>query len=437
MPFRLACVAQAGLALLLSVVPIAGQDWPQWRGPNRDGTVAGFREPKVWPERLQQVWKMEVGLGYSNPLVLGRRVYLHTRQGGNEVVACFDLESGKPIWKQSYPAPYKMNTAAAPHGEGPKSTPVASGAIQANSASRFTGGRLFTFGISGVLSAWDLGTGKQIWGHDFTKEYAETWPDFGVAMSPVVEGNLVIVHAGGNKEGMLAAFDTATGAVKWSWKGDGPAYASPIVVDLGGTRQVVTQSRDNIIGVAASNGELLWKIPFTTAYTQNIITPVLYQDTLILSGLDKGVFAIRVKKTGAKWSTDKVWENADLPMYMSSPVIAGDYLYGMTHKKRGAYFCLDARTGVTQWETNGRDGDNAALLTTTSSVLILNSAGELLVVKKDPKGFQLVRKYQVADSPTWAAPSFAGESRGAPRLDGAGQRLLIKDVNTLALWRIE
>jgi outer membrane protein assembly factor BamB len=410
MRLRLCIVA---LTLLLSATTIFSQDWPQWRGPNRDGAAAFFREPKAWPERLQQVWKIDVGIGYSNPLVIGNRVYLHTRQGGNEVVACFDLDSAKQIWKQSYPAPYKMNSAATAHGEGPKSTPVAAG------------GRLFTFGISGVLTAWDLATGKQIWGHDFTKEYKETWPDFGVAMSPVVEGNLLIAHAGGNKDGMLAAFDVATGAVKWSWKGDGPAYASPIVVDLAGTRQVVTQSRDNIVGVAVANGELLWKIPFTTAYTQNIITPVLYEDTLILSGLDKGVFAIRLKKTGGTWSTEKVWENADLPMYMSSPVIAGDYLYGMTHKKKGAYFCLDARTGATQWITSGRDGDNAALLTTPSSILILNDAGELLVLRKNPKNVDIVHQYKVAESATWATPSFAG------------QRLLIKDVNTLALWRIE
>ena len=437
MRLRLSFVAQLVLALLFSATTISSQDWPQWRGPNRDGAAASFREPKAWPERLQQVWKIDVGIGYSNPLVIGNRVYLHTRQGGNEVVACFDLESAKQIWKQSYPAPYKMNSAAASHGEGPKSTPVAAGAIQANSASRFAGGRLFTFGISGVLSAWDLATGKQIWGHDFTKEYKETWPDFGVAMSPVVEGNLLIAHAGGNKDGMLAAFDVANGAVKWSWKGDGPAYASPIVVDLAGTRQVVTQSRDNIIGVAASSGELLWKIPFTTSYTQNIITPVLYKDTLILSGLDKGVFAIRLKNAGGTWSTEKVWENPDLPMYMSSPVIAGDYLYGMTHKKKGAYFCLDARSGATQWVTSGRDGDNAALLTTPSFILILNDAGELLVLRKNPKNVDIVHQYKVAESATWATPSFAGESGGGVRLDGAGQRLLIKDVNTLALWRIE
>ena len=158
---------------------------------------------------------------------------------------------------------------------------------------------------------------------------------------------------------------------------------------------------------------------------QNIITPILYKDTLILSGLDKGVFAIRPKKSGNVWTTEQVWINNDLPQYMSTPVIAGDYLYGMTHKKKGAYFCLDARTGVTQWVTAGRDGGNAALLNAGDSVLILNPDGELLVLRKNPKAFEPVRKYKVAESATWATPSFAG------------QRLLIKDVNTLALWRIE
>ena len=407
MRFRFAIV------ILLAVFAASAEDWPQWRGPNRDGASATFREPKAWPERLQKVWKQDVGLGYANAVVVGDRVYMHTRQGGNEVVAAFELETGKLVWKKSYPAPYKMVSAAAPHGEGPKSTPVAAN------------GRLFTFGISGVLAAWDLQTGRQLWAKDFTKDYSETWPDFGVAMSPVVDGDSVIAHVGGNKEGMLAAFDVATGRVKWSWKGDGPSYASPIVVELSGTRQIVTQSRNSIVSVAASSGALLWQIKFETEYVQNIITPILYKDTLILSGLDKGVFAIRPKKSGGTWTTEEVWRNADFPQYMSTPVVAGDYLYGLTHKKKGAYFCIDARTGATQWSTPGRDGDNAALLTAGNSMLILNPAGELIVARKNPKSFEQLRRYQVADSATWAAPSLAN------------QRILIKDVNSLTLWRIE
>src|SRR5207249_4079555 len=114
------------LVVLLYAISAAAQDWPQWRGPNRDGVAVGFREPKVWPERLQQVWKVEVGIGYSNPIVIGNRVFIHSRQGGNDVVTAFDLETGKQLWKQIYPAPYKMNSAAVGHGEGPKSTAVAS-----------------------------------------------------------------------------------------------------------------------------------------------------------------------------------------------------------------------------------------------------------------------------------------------------------------------
>ena len=399
--------------LLFLLMFASATDWTQWRGPNRDGSVPTFREPKAWPERLQRVWRRDVGIGYSNAIVVGNRVYVHTRLGGNEVVAAFDLDTGNPVWKKDYPAPYKMNSAAASHGEGPKSTPAAAD------------GRLFTLGISGVLAAWDLTTGKQIWAKDFTNQFSETWPDFGVAMSPLVDHGSLIAYVGGNKEGMLAAFDAGNGQVKWSWKGDGPAYASPIAVDLGGTHQIVTQSRDAIVGVDAGNGTLLWRVPFTTEYTQNIITPVLYKDTLIFSGINKGVFALRPKKSGAMWTTEKVWENADFPMYMSSPVIAGDYLYGMTHKKRGAYFCLDARTGAAQWTTAGRDADNAALLTAGQSLLILNAGGELLVAKQNPKAFEVVKKYTVSDSATWAAPSIAGD------------RILIKDTNSLALWRIE
>lgn len=401
------------LAVFLLTTSLFAQDWTQWRGPNRDGAAPAFREPKAWPERLQLLWKQEVGLGYANPVVVDDRVYVHTRQGGNEVVQALSLASGKEMWKHSYPAPYKMVSAAAPHGEGPKSTPVAAE------------GRLFTFGISGVLAAWDLKTSQQVWAKDFTKEYPTTWPEFGVAMSPIVDRGTVIAHVGGDKEGMLAAFAVANGQVKWSWKGDSPAYASPVIATFDGVRQLVTQSRENIVSLDPATGAVLWKIHFTTEYEQNIITPIMYKDTVILSGLDKGVVAMRPKKAGGNWTTDQVWTNKDLPQYMSTPVLAGDYLYGMTHKKRGAYFCLDARTGATQWVTAGRDGESAALLSAGDSVLILNPDGELLVIRKNPKAFELVRKYKIADSATWAAPAVTG------------QRLLIKDVTTLALWRIE
>jgi outer membrane protein assembly factor BamB len=383
-------------------------DWPQWRGPRRDGITS--EGPGSWPESLRSVWKTDVGIGHASPVVVGSRVYQFARQQGNEVVFALDLSSGKVVWRQEYPAPYKMNPAAVRHGEGPKSTPVAAA------------GRLYTFGISGILSCWDLAAGRLLWRTEFAAEYGETSPDYGTAASPLVDGGLVIVHAGGNARGALTAFDAATGRVKWRWDGDGPGYASPIVASLGGARQVVTQSRNHIVSVSAATGELLWKIPFTTAYVQNIVTPAVYGQTVILSGLDKGTFAVRPAKQGAAWLAETVWENRDVSMYMNSPVVIGDYVYGLSHKKRGQYFCLDGRSGAIQWLTDGREGDNAAIVVAGGALLLLNNGADLTVARPDPKALQALRKYTVAVSPTWAHPVVTGSG------------VLIKDLSNLTLW---
>src|SRR6516225_2775168 len=221
-------------ALLASAVVTWAQEWPQWRGPNRDGIVGGYSAPALWPEKLNLKWKVNVGEGHSSPVTAGGRIYLHTRQGEREVVLCLRPETGEVIWQQGYAAPYTVNPAAARHGKGVKSTPVVQG------------GRIYTMGINGILSCFDANTGKPQWRKEFGS------PDFGNAMSPLVDRGLLIAHVGTSGRGALTAFDAETGAEKWSWKGDGPAYASPIVVEADGVRQVVTQSQRNIVGVSAA-----------------------------------------------------------------------------------------------------------------------------------------------------------------------------------------
>lgn len=378
-------------------------DWPEWRGPHRDGIVS--EEPKSWPERLKLKWKTEVGIGYSSPIVAAGSIYEFARQDDQETVFSIDPSNGKIRWKQQYPAPYKMNEAAVGHGEGPKATPV------------YANGKLYTFGISGILSAFDAETGKPLWRSDFSKQYKEGAPDFGTAMSPVFDKGLLIAHVGGTKLGALTAFDAATGAVKWAWNGDSPAYSSPIVVELNGVSQVVTESHSNIVSVAADSGKLLWKIPFTTAYDQNIVTPVLYKDTLIFSGIDKGVFAVRDRQV--------VWKNKDASMYMSSPVVSGDLLFGFSHLKKGQFFCLDARTGATLWTGPPRGGDNAAMLAGSSTLYALMPEGQLVIAKPTAKGLNEIRRYEVADSPTWAHPVVLGDG------------VLIKDLKTVARWGVD
>ncbi len=398
--------------MLTTVGTLAFADWPQWRGPNRDGLIRNFTAPASWPDQLKLKWKTRVGAGHSSPVTDAARAYLHSRIDDQEAISGFDIQSGKVLWQDKYPVQYTMNPAATGHGKGPKSTPV------------IADGRLYTFGITEVLSCYQLPAGKLLWRQQLGKPYKQSAPDFGTAMSPLVDGELLIVYAGGIDQGALLALDRKTGAKRWSWTGDPPAYASPIVITASGTRQIVTQSRSNIISVAAASGELLWKIPFTTAYDQNIVTPVAYKDLLILSGLDKGVFAIRPAKRGSQWATEQVWINKDAPMYMSSPVLSGDLLFGFTHKNRGQFFCVDAQSGQTKWKGEPRQGENAAILLAGGALLMLKDNGELVIARPGSSAFERIKVYKVADSPTWAQPAITSDG------------FLIKDAENLALWGI-
>ena len=401
------------LLLLLSVAfSIAGgEEWPQWRGPHRDGALSAGDAPASWPEHLQVRWKVTVGEGHASPILARGRIFVFTRQQGNEIASSIDPATGKVIWQQSYPAPFKMHPAAVQHGEGPKSTPV------------LHDGKLFTFGISGILTCWDGDTGAVRWRKEF--QYREKWPLFGTAMSPVVDRGLLIAHVGGNDDGALAAFDAASGEVKWQWKGDGPAYASPIVADFGGTRQVITETQNNIVGVSASNGQLLWKIPFTTEYLQNIPSPLLYHDLVILSGLAKGIFAVRPAAKDGKWSAETVWRNTDISMYMSSPVLEDDLIFGFSHYKKGQFFCVDARTGATKWTSPPRQGDNAAVLIGGGNLILLKDDAQLVIAKAVGSSFEPLRNYTVADSPTWAHPLILRNG------------VVIKDAGKLAFWSVK
>jgi outer membrane protein assembly factor BamB len=416
------------VACLVSVSSVVAQDWAQWRGPQRTGATAAFKAPATWPDRPKQVWKVKAGAGHASPIVAEGRVYLFARVGEREGATAFDLATGKQLWQQLYEAPYAMNSAATSHGKGPKSTPV------------YDRGRVYTFGISGILSAFQAADGRIAWKRDFTKDFPTTAPDFGVSMSPILAGNLLIVHVGGSGNGAILGVDTATGQTKWSWKGDGPGYASPVLAELGGTRQIITQSQRHVVSLAAADGRLLWQIPFTTEYEQNIITPVVVGDLVIYAGIGKPTTAIRVTPAGAAsapeaaarsrrslgegggFQTAKVWENADIPMYMSSPVEIHGYLYGLTTRNRGQFFCVDARTGKTTWTTKGREAENAAFIAAGDLLLAVTTEGEVVVMRANPKQFDLVKRYTVADSPIWAHPAMVPNG------------LIVKDAETLAFW---
>ena len=392
---------------------VAGQgrppDWPQWRGPNRDGSVASFTPPNVWPERLNQKWKVDVGLGYATPLLVGNRLYMFSRRGENEVMAALDVESGKVLWQTGYPAPFTMDKAAAPHGPGPKSTPA------------FAEGKLYAIGMSGIVTAFDAATGKRLWQKP-APGIMPLWTSN--SFSPLVDGGRVIFHVGGNDKGALMAFDTSTGDVKWTWTGDGPGYGSPIVANLAGTRQIVTMTQQKFIGLDPATGALLWERPYTTEYAQNIITPVVYGQTLIVSGYQKSLAAFTVTKQNDRWAVQQLWENPDVSLYMSDAVLAGETLIGFSQRRSGQFFGLDPQTGKTRWTSDARQGTNAAIVRAGDLWFALKDDGELIVARGSATAFEPLRRYAVANSPTWAQPVISGN------------RILVKDTSTLTLWTL-
>jgi outer membrane protein assembly factor BamB len=407
-------VVMSAVVVILAVVSVGAQrassDWTQWRGPNRDG-VAPFSAPQAWPEALAKKWTVDIGQGYATPLVVGTRVFVFSRQGENEVMTALDLETGKEVWKNpGYAAAFEMMAATKQHGPGPKSTPV------------YANGRLFSIGMTGIVTAWDAATGKQVWQKPGDTKNMPTFTSH--AFSPIVDRGVVIFHLGGNAGGALTAFDVNTGAEKWSWKGDGPGYGSPVAADFGGTRQIIAITQKTLISLDAATGAVLWEKPWVSSNATNSITPVIYGQTVIASGNTDPTTAFTVTKKGAQWVVEQAWQNADIPMRFANPLVIADTLYGMSSRNSGQYFAVDAKSGKTLWLSEGRQAGNAALATVGPLILSLEDEGELVVSRANPGKFEEVKRYKLSESPTWTQAVCSGN------------RILVKDVTNLTLWTL-
>ncbi len=379
-----------------------GQDWAQWRGANRDGTTTA-EFPAAWPKKLQLKWKVEVGEGYSSPVVVGEAAYIHSRAGADEAVARIDLATGKTVWRVTYSAPFEKNKYATGMAKGPFATPTVAN------------GRVYTFGVTSILSCFDARDGKLIWRKDYSKQTDTSNLYTGTAASPLVDNGLVIVPTGDDRGGALVAFDPATGAEKWTLKGDGPGYATPLVA----SRQFVTLTHRSVVSVGIPDGKLGWTLPYKDEWNENIVTPISYHDLVILTGVRKPTVAVRAS------NGEMTWTNPDISMYMSTPVLDGDYLYGLSSKKKGQFFCLGARTGKTMWLTEGREATQASFVVAPNALLILTDAGDLIVAKKSPQRFEQISRYQVADSAVYS------------HLVPLNHRILVKDANSLLLWQVD
>jgi outer membrane protein assembly factor BamB len=388
-----------GFLTCCSVVWLVGttsaQDWSQWRGPGRDGSVAAESLPTTWPSAVVPAWSVEVGEGYSSPVISGDRVFVHTRRDPEELVTAVDLETGKVLWRQAYQAPFAKNQYAVRMAKGPNSTPVA------------TGDAVYTLGVTGVLSAWKASDGSLLWRKDYSDMVDTSKLFCGTAMSPLLEGGVLIVQVGSDVHGgRVIALDPSTGAERWTWRGPGPGYASPIVATIDGVRQIMTMTNASIVGIDAKSGASLWSAPFPDEWHENIVTPIWTGAHLIVSGVRQGTQAFTITAHEGAWGAVQAWSNADVTMYMSAPVFADGAVYGLSNKRKGQFVALEAATGAVRWATEGREGEHASVLVAPSHVLFVTNAGDLVVTRRNAATFSAERRIEIAAGETWAVPAF-------------------------------
>ncbi|HUT93186.1 MAG TPA: PQQ-binding-like beta-propeller repeat protein [Thermoguttaceae bacterium] len=394
--------------VLLSASRVFAQDWPQWRGPDRDGKVDGFIAPQVWPEALVEKWKTAVGWGDGTPALVGDKLYVFARQGEDEVTLCLNASDGKQVWQDKYAA--QAVTGAAARHPGPRSSPAVAE------------GKVVTLGVGGVFSCLDAATGNAVWRKD---PFPKVVPMFFTAMSPIIVDGMAIAHLGGKGDGAIIAYDLATGDEKWRWGAEGPEYASPVLLTVDGTKQLVTLTEKSIVGVGVAAGKLLWQLPFAPARrAYNAATPIVEGRTVIYTGAGRGTKAVKIEKQGDGFAAKELWSNSEVAPQFNTPVLKDGLLFGLSD--RGRLFCINAESGQTAWiDTNEHGRGFAAIVDAGSCLVALPSTSELIAFKPAGSQYEELAVIKVSDTPTYAHPVIAGN------------RIFVKDEDAVTLWTVE
>jgi len=378
---------------------LSASDWRQWRGFSRNGLVSHKVDFEKLPAELTEVWSVPAGTGYAGPIVSGDRVYTFTRQDGKEVTQAFDRATGKAVWKAEYPVPFKKNQYAREMQDGPFSTPLL-----------YNGTHLVTWGVSGVLSCFSAASGKLLWRNDYTSQVKTDNMFTGAAASPIGNNGRIYLHTGDDRGGRFLALDVRNGKEVWaSDVGAGPGYASPVIHNYRGVSMLISMSNSTVFAVGEADGRLLWSHPYKDQWMENIVTPVATQDQVLVSGVRGGTFLLRmILREDRSWAVEPAWKNGDVAMYMSSPILDGDTVYGHSGKKKGQFVAMSLATGKVLWETAGRDASSASLIQADNAIFVSTVEGDLLVLRKDKEKYDLARKYKVANSAVWSHAAFAG-----------------------------
>ena len=388
---------------------VFGADWPQWRGPNRDGKASGFEAPAKWPEELTQKWKVTVGRGVATPALVGEKLYVFARQGEDEVTLCLNAGDGKEVWRDKYAA--QAVGGAARSFPGPRSSPAVAD------------GKVVTLGVGGVLSCFDAGSGKLVWRKD---PFPKVAPRFFTSMSPIIVDGMALGHLGAAGNGALIAYELGSGNEKWRWGGEGPEYASPTLLTAGSVKQIVTLSEKSIVGIGAADGKLLWQLPFAPARrAYNSATPIVDGDTVIYTGGGRGTKAVKIEKQGDGFAAKELWSNPDLATQFNTPVLKDGLIFGLSN--RNNLYCINAETGKTAWTDSTERGSRGfgSIVDAGACLLALANDSVLLVFKPSDKGYEEVAKIKVSETATHAYPVVTGK------------RMFVKDQDSLALLMVE
>ena len=399
--------AMAGGVILLGAGGALAQDWPQWRGPNRDGKASGFTAPEKWPATLTQKWKATVGTGDATPALVGDKLYVFSRQGAEEVIQCLSAADGKELWKNQYEAQAVTGPAAA--HPGPRSSPTVAE------------GKVVTLGAGGVLSCWNAADGKEVWRKD---DFPKAVPRFFSASSPMLVDGLCIAQLGGENNGGIVAYDSATGNQKWKWTEDGTAYASPALMTVEGTKMLATLTAKKIVGVGVADGKLLWEAPFVAqGRAYNAATPLVDGQTVIYAGSGRGTKAVKIEKNGDTFAAKELWSNPDNAVQFNTPVLRAGQICGLSQS--GALFCLEVQNGKTLWTTNLGGRGFGTVVDAGPVFFALTPQGELAVFEPSDKEFKKLANYKVAETEIYAGPVAAGKA------------IYTKDKDSVTKWTLE
>jgi outer membrane protein assembly factor BamB len=378
--------------ILLGGATVGAGDWSQWLGPNRDGSSP--EKVTAWKDAPKVVWHIPAGAGHSAPVIAGGKAFVHAKgEGETEVVACYEADSGKEIWKQSYP----RAKFSSEFGNGPRATPAVVGKF------------IYTFGVTGILSCFEIEKGKQIWQIDTLKDCKGTNPKFGMSSSPLVDDGKVFINVGA-KGASIVAFNCTDGTVAWKSLDDGASYSSPIIFSKDKERQLVFLTAAELVSFKPADGTVLWKFPLKDALFESSTTPVLTGDLVLASSITYGSVALKLGTEDGKPTATKEWKNS-LTCYFSTPVPVGkENVYMVT----GSLFagqadlqCVETKSGKVLWKKEKVGTYHASLLRTgDDKLLMLEEAGNLVLIDPNSSKYAELARSKVCGQ-TWVHPALA------------------------------